>query len=65
MMSENLNKISRPRQLYVGKPKRDFVKLDERTEVCFVVSIKGNRVQGARDADEFEVVQPNETVTIT
>ena len=33
MMSENLNKISRPRQLYVGKPKRDFVLLKDREEV--------------------------------
>ena len=33
MMSEKLQKIGRPRQLYVGEPARNFVKIEEREEV--------------------------------
>lgn len=31
-ISENLNKISRPRQLYVGHDLRDFIPIEEREE---------------------------------
>lgn len=30
MMNENLNRISRPRQLYVGRPARSYVKIEDR-----------------------------------
>lgn len=30
MMNENLNRISRPRQLYVGKTVRSYVKIEDR-----------------------------------
>jgi hypothetical protein len=51
-------------QQNIGKLKCDFVKLEHIIEVCFFFSIQVNRVQVVRDADEFEVVQPNETMTI-
>lgn len=38
MMSESLNKIGRPRQLYVGQKEREYLELEKRNDSYFTLS---------------------------
>ena len=37
-MSESLNKIGRPRQLYVGQKEREYLELEKRNDSYFTLS---------------------------